>query len=237
MCVPLLPLLMNLSNLGRKRWARLISTRLIFGTHKHNNSGNRNGKVKQETEEYVLFYLQGIAKVHDECYATRLVLMLTKFNLRYEEKGIIHLPSSLTKLSVYEKWFWSRGWRATSDARGAYKYEERNNEEVFWEDCETLEHCSWWKFCEVWKEKMPHLCIRSPCYGTCAECNSFKNAFCYREEKNKHDVGPVDEFSDDEEVDPEDEEENDWDRITQEQETSNIAESFLAGEFAEEEAC
>jgi hypothetical protein len=68
----------NLLNLGRKRWARLISTILILIKHNHKNSGNLNGAVNQETDDSVLFYLQGIEKVHAECFATRFIRMLTK---------------------------------------------------------------------------------------------------------------------------------------------------------------
>jgi hypothetical protein len=39
----------NLLNLGRRRWARLISTRLIIRNHKHKNSVNQNDAVNQET--------------------------------------------------------------------------------------------------------------------------------------------------------------------------------------------
>jgi hypothetical protein len=113
---------MNLLNLGRKRWASLISTRLILGKHNNKNSGNQNGAVNQETEDSVLFYLQGIAKVHGEWYATRFFQMLTKFKLRDEEKGIIDLPLSLRKRRLYDKWCQSRVWRDTPDARGTYTY-------------------------------------------------------------------------------------------------------------------
>jgi hypothetical protein len=79
---------------------------------------------------------------------------------------------------------------------------------------------------------MPHHSIQSPCYDTCGEYTIFKNVFRYREEKNKHVCRPVDEFSDNKEVDLEEAQENDWEGITQEQETSNIVESFFAGESA-----
>jgi hypothetical protein len=54
---------MNLLNLGRKRWPRLISTRPIFGKHKHKNYGNQNGAVNQDTEIMCSF----IFKVSQRC--------------------------------------------------------------------------------------------------------------------------------------------------------------------------
>jgi hypothetical protein len=57
---------------------------------------------------------------------------------------------------------------------------------TFWEDCETQEVCSWWKLLDLWSVHLLHVRIRAPCYAACGECTIFKNAFRYREEKNKN---------------------------------------------------
>jgi hypothetical protein len=58
-------------------------------------------------------------------------------------------------------------------------------EETFWEDCETQEVCSWWKFLELWRVHLPHVYILVPCYDTCGECTIFKKSFRYREGTNE----------------------------------------------------
>jgi hypothetical protein len=61
--------------------------------------GNTNASVSQYTSDSVVGYLTNIAKQFCESYETRFVRMLTKFNLRYEENGIIDFPNSITKRS------------------------------------------------------------------------------------------------------------------------------------------
>jgi hypothetical protein len=158
---------MNLLNLGRFRWSTLNTTKLVLGYNTHKNVENTNASASQETVDSVLFYLYGIAKQFGESYAMRFVSTLTKFKIRDEERDIIDLPSCITKHSLFEKWCFSRGWIATTDNAGCYRFEARNTEENFWEDCETQEVCSWWKFLELWRVHLPHVCIRAPCYDTC----------------------------------------------------------------------
>jgi hypothetical protein len=45
---------------------------------------------------------------------------------------------------------------------------------------------------------LPHGRIRAPCYDTCGECTIFKNAFGYREEKNKK--KGIDEYDSDDDI-------------------------------------
>jgi hypothetical protein len=49
--------------------------------------------------------------------------MLTKFRLRDEEKGIVDLPSSITKRNLFEKWSFIRGWGAIPHNHGTSVYE------------------------------------------------------------------------------------------------------------------
>jgi hypothetical protein len=170
----------NMLHLRRKRWNTLYCTRLRLGSNIHKNMGNTNAAVSQETNDSVVSYLTDIAKQFVESYATRCVRMLTKFKLREGEKGIIDLPNSITKRNLFEKWCFLRGWKAILDNIGDYKFEERNTKETFWEECDTLKICSWWKFRDLWNRHLPHVCIRTPCYETCGKCTIFKNAFRYR---------------------------------------------------------
>jgi hypothetical protein len=126
-----------------------------------------------------------------------------------------------------------RGWKAIPDNIGNYKFEERNTEEIFWEECDTaLEICSWWKFHDLWNRYLPHVRIRAPCYDTCGECTIFKNAFRYRGQKNQQQKICHDEFIS--ESDDDESQADDFEVV--ELVTVNVAESFLSGDCAKEEA-
>jgi hypothetical protein len=122
----------------------------------------------------VLSYLSDIAKQYGECYAMRFVRMIMKFRLRDEEE-MIDLPSNITKQS----------WIARADNCGVYSCEEQNTEKTFWEDCETQEICSWWKFRELWAKHLPRVRIRNPCNLNVVNAQFSKNACWYREEHNQ----------------------------------------------------
>jgi hypothetical protein len=107
----------------------------------------------------------------------------------------------------------------------------------FWEDCDTLEICSLWKFRDLWNYHLPHVLIRSPCYGTYGKCAIFKNAFRYHAEKNKKQLANHPEDSDDDDVCSDDNESLELDDFqSEERVTSNIADSFLSCNCAEEQA-
>jgi hypothetical protein len=83
---------------------------------------------------------------------------------------------------------------------------------------------------------LPHVRIRAPCYDTCGECTVFKNAFLYQEEKNKKKGIAKDDSDDDIDEDSDAEFDEPQDCNVKEKKTSAIAESFLSGNCAEEEA-
>jgi hypothetical protein len=158
--------------------------------------------------------------------------MLTNFKLRDEEKAIIDLPNSITKRNLFEKWCFLRGWKAITDNIGDYKFEDRNTKETFWEECDTLEIFSWWKFRDLWNRHLPHVRIRAPCYDTCGECTIFKNAFRYRKQNNRqHKI-----FPDESSSESDDDESQADDVEVAELATVNVSESFLLGDFAQQEA-
>jgi hypothetical protein len=194
--------------------------------------GNTNAAVSQETSDSAFSYLTDIARQFGESYETRFVRMLTKFKLRDEEKGTIDLPNKIKKSNLFENLCFLRGWRAILYNIGDYKFEERNTDDTFWEECDTLNISSWWKFCDLWNHYLPHVRIRSPCYDTCVESTIFKNAFRYREQNNQqHKIchGESSSESDDDESQSDDFE-------VVELATVNTAESFFSGDCAQEEA-
>jgi hypothetical protein len=89
-----------------------------------------------------------------------------------------------------------------------------------------------WKFRDLWNHHLPHVHIRNPCYDTCGECTIFKNAFRYRGHKNQQQKVCHSESSsesDDDKSQPDNFE-------VVELATMNVAESFLSGYCAQDEA-
>jgi hypothetical protein len=142
------------------------------------------------------------------------------------------LPNSITKRNIFEKWCFLRGWKAIPDNIGEYKFEERNTKETFWEECDTIEICSWWKFRDLWNRYLPHVRIRAPCYDNWGDCTIFKDAFRYREQNNQQQKIRHDESNN--EIDDDESQADDFEVV--ELATVNVAESFLLGDCAQEEA-
>jgi hypothetical protein len=79
----------NMLHLRQKRWSTLYCTCLHLGSNIYKNMGNTNAAVSQETSDSVVSYLTEIAKQFGESYATRFVRMLKKSKLHDEEKGLL----------------------------------------------------------------------------------------------------------------------------------------------------
>ena len=82
-------------------------------------TGNKRNHCRCEDE--VLKFLDEIAKVEGDPYATRFVRTLAECDVRDEEDGILELPPSYTKRKLYERFCFENGWIARADAKGNYK--------------------------------------------------------------------------------------------------------------------
>ncbi len=58
------------------------------------------------------------------------------------------------------------------------------NDEILWpEESQTLPVLPWSTFFQIWKEKLPRLCIRNQCEDTCPECYVLCNCFRYKSDR------------------------------------------------------
>ena len=94
-------------------------------------TGNKRNHCRCEDE--VLKFLDEIAKVEGEPYATRFVRTLAGCDVRDEEDGILELPPSYSKRKLYERFCFEHGWIARANAKGNYK-EWRNYPERVHDD-------------------------------------------------------------------------------------------------------
>jgi hypothetical protein len=184
---------LNLMALGKKRFRKLNETRLVPGanvhkntrTQEHKNTGNCNAAMLDETMKAVISFIKHKWKDDGEVYATRIIRSLTKQELRDEEKGGVDLPSNTTKLELYEKFCFDRGWAIKSDNKGRYPklkdYTNRMADGMFWPaDAETSEVCSWFSFRKFLKDHCGNIRIRRPCNNTCGKCTIYRNPFRYK---------------------------------------------------------
>ena len=69
-------------------------------------------------------------------YATRFIRERTSVGLRNEEKGIVELPASMSKRSIYIGWCYSQGYKAKANAKGSFgsvtDYELRPYDDILW---------------------------------------------------------------------------------------------------------
>ena len=95
--------------------------------------------------------MENLANEYGEYYATLLVRNECGFALKKGEEGMIHLPSSLTKRQIYEKWCYTQGYKVKSNAQGHYRklsrYQLRENDEYLWPEGRIPGPvCSWGTF-------------------------------------------------------------------------------------------
>jgi hypothetical protein len=138
----------------------------------------KNGCMNNAICDGAVDYLREQGRLYGECYATHIVRVLTKYDLRDEEKDAIDLPSHYTQRSMYERYCYENGWLTISDNKGRYpplaEYKKRKVDDLLWEaNVETTEIVAWWTFRQIWKEHCPTIRIRKPCNDTCGECTIF----------------------------------------------------------------
>jgi hypothetical protein len=135
---------------------------------------------------------------------------LTKYELRDEEKDAVDLPSNFTYRSLHQQYFYGCGWLAKVDNKGRYPhledYNKRKKDDCLFEeeDMVTEKVVSWWSFRYIWKTDLTKIHIRAPCNDTCGDCTILRNAFRYREMRQRHDE--LSDSSDSDEDEDEDEE-------------------------------
>jgi hypothetical protein len=56
-----------------------------------------------------LDFIREQGRLYGECYVTCIVRVITKYELRDEEKNAIDLPSHYTQRSIYERYCYENG--------------------------------------------------------------------------------------------------------------------------------
>ncbi len=89
-------------------------------------------------------------------YATRFIRERTSVGIRNEEKGIVELPASMSKQSIYIGWCYSQGYKAKANAKGSFgsvtDYELRQYDDILWPKGSQSVICSWSSFLKIsWK--------------------------------------------------------------------------------------
>ena len=154
----------------------------------HRNVGN---KAKSSYASFVIClesvkdYLRNIEKNYGEMHATLFVWNNCGFELKKEEEETVHLPTSMSKINLYEKWCFRRGYKIRSDAKGRYEKLEnyclRENHPVLCPEGTVPDPvCSWYGFRNIWKKHFGYMKIRSRSEDVCDECFVYRNKFKYR---------------------------------------------------------
>jgi hypothetical protein len=163
----------NVLNLSDERIATINETRLDPGPNMHMNTGNKNTCHSKELRQSVVSFVKDKGETCGECYATHLIRHLTKYELGDEEKNAVELPSNFTYCSLYEQYWYGRGWLVKSNNKGCYPrledYNKRKKDDCLFEEDNMAaeEVVSWWSFRYIWKTDLPKIRIRAPCNDTC----------------------------------------------------------------------
>jgi hypothetical protein len=181
---------LTIMSIGKRRHATPRETRFIPGANLHKNTGNSSATRSPELLNAVIDFIKEKGSREGEVYTTRITRTLTVHELCNEEKGAVYLPHKTSYWEMYDKFCFDRGWAPKSDSKGRYpkicEYPNRKTDDIFWrDDADQTELCSWWYFCEIWKEHCSIIRIRLPCNDTYGECTVFRNAFRFRESRKK----------------------------------------------------
>jgi hypothetical protein len=140
---------------------------------------------------------------------------------------------------MYEKFCFDRGWPPKSDSKGRYpkvcEYPNRKTDHMFWrDDADQTEVCS---FREIWKEHCSNIRIRCRCNDTCGGCTVFRNAFRYRESRDKEEDEEEGDSEDDDDVleKPVDPDQDQDSAFKDDEIVDELAKSFLTGDCLEQE--
>jgi hypothetical protein len=226
---------MNVLSMCDERLKHLLVTNLEPGSNIHNNELNNNAATNPLICKGVVNFIQDQENLHGESYATRIVRVLTKYELHDEENGAVDLPSSFTKRSMYESYCYENGWEIKADNRGLYphvtEYAKSNLDDILWQDAmEMTEVVGWTSFRSICKESCSKIRICAPCNDTCGVCSIFRNALRYRQscQKSTNDIDP--DINSDINSDSNSEDNDDFDIKAVEDNSSALANSFLSGE-------
>jgi hypothetical protein len=108
------------------------------GPNIHKNAGNKNASFSNKINQSVHDFVKEKGDLCGECYATCLIRLLTKQELRDKEKDAVYLTSNLTKRNLYEQYCYGRGWAPKAENKGRYPklqdFPKRKKDDVLWED-------------------------------------------------------------------------------------------------------
>jgi hypothetical protein len=118
----------NVLNLSDERIATSNETRFDPGPTLHKNTGSNNAYHIKEVHQSGVYFVKDKGETCGECYTTRLIRHLTKYELRDEEKDAVDLPSNFTYRNLSEQYCYGCGWLAKADNKGCHPHLEDYNE-------------------------------------------------------------------------------------------------------------
>lgn len=136
-------------------------------------------------EQDLVDFLMHEASVNGEVSATRFVNELTGIGIRGADKGVMELPSYMTKRKLYQKFFFGRGWVVHPDHNGNYgpsarfynrKHDDENGDMADWPtNSQSQPICGWTAFRNIWKRRCMLIKVRPVSSDICTECFMYKN--------------------------------------------------------------
>jgi hypothetical protein len=108
------------------------------GPNKHNNEQNNNTAITPLIRQCNIDFIKEEGMLHGEYYTTRIMRVLTKYELRGKGKDAVDLPSNFTKISMYERYCYENGWAIKAYNKGwcpsVTEYSKRNINCIIWQD-------------------------------------------------------------------------------------------------------
>jgi len=139
---------------GRVQWGtaeKCVDT-CCSPTHGLRNRRSNNGLFFDKHVKDDLYAFFSEQELMATPQATRIVREIAGTGLRDGEEGVVELPPSFSKRSMYYRFIGGRGYDVQIDARGNIKAKQKTGELLA---CQPI--CSWFTFRQFWKVQFPLL--------------------------------------------------------------------------------
>eukprot|EP00536_Pseudo-nitzschia_multiseries_P003616 jgi/Psemu1/8182/gm1.8182_g len=164
---------------GRRKWETCYRNLDDNTTPTHRLKGKRPNNTMEFDESTIV---EDLVSFFDELkelgqpQLTRIMRVETGVELRSGEEGVVELPPSFSKRSIYYRFCHDRGWTVKLK-KNSNSVLEVTPVEPFERDRKLI--CSWPYFLKYWDTNFPNINIVSWSTDICSKCHVFHNCLRY----------------------------------------------------------
>eukprot|EP00536_Pseudo-nitzschia_multiseries_P000819 jgi/Psemu1/1854/gm1.1854_g len=164
---------------GRRKWETCLKNIQDNTTPTHGLKGKRPNNTQQFDDSDIVEDLADFfndLKELGQPQSTRIMRVETGVGLRDGEEGVVELPPSYSKRSLYYRFCYDRGWNVTLK-KNSNSVLQVTPVEPFEGEAKLI--CSWPYFLKYWDTNFANIKIVSLSADVCSKCHVFRNRLRY----------------------------------------------------------